>query len=144
MKNTGYHYCINTQYLTSGCERLYMRKYHCIDYVEFGKRIARQRKRQGMSQSQLAERLDCNESYISKIEKAKSKPTLDFIFLLTKEFGVGIDDLLPFTPVNSVIMKTEIQERWERCSPEMIKFLNAIIDAAEQFEKDVELRKGDK
>ena len=130
--------------MTNGCERLYMRKYHCIDYLEFGKRIAQQRKRLGMSQRELAERLDCNESYISKIEKGKSNTTLDFIFLLTKEFGVGIDDLLPYTPANSMIMKTEIQERWERCSPEMIKFLNTIIDAAEQFEKDVEQRRGDK
>ena len=48
-----------------------MRKYNCINYLEFGKRIARQRKRLGLSQRQLAERLDCNESYISKIEKAK-------------------------------------------------------------------------
>lgn len=114
-----------------------MRKYHCIDYVEFGKRLAQKRQQLGMSQKCLAERIDCNESYISKIENGKAKPSLDFIFLLAKEFNVGVDDLLPFTPANCSKMQAELQERWAKCSPEMTKFLSAIIDAAEQFENDI-------
>lgn len=55
-----------------------MRKYHCIDYVEFGKRIARQRKRLGISQRQLAERLDCNESYIITSSFNYQTPKMDF------------------------------------------------------------------
>ena len=114
-----------------------MRKYKCIDYVEFGKRITKRRKELNLTQRELAEKLDCNESYISKIEKGKAKPTLDFVFLVAKEFEVGVDYLIPFTKTNSMIVKDEFQERWKKSSPEMINFLNSILDAAEQFEDDV-------
>lgn len=114
-----------------------MRKYNCIDYTELGKRISNRRKELKLTQKELAEKLDCNDSYISKLEKGKTKPTLDFIFLIAKTFEVGVDYLIPFTSENSKIMKEEFQERWEKCSPEMIKFLNNIIDAVEQFEQDM-------
>lgn len=114
-----------------------MRKYNCIDYIELGKRIATRRKELKLSQKVLAEMLDCNDSYISKIEKGKTKPSLDFIFLIAKVFGVGVDYFIPFTVANSRIAKGELQERWETCSPEVIKFLNTIMDAVKQFEEDI-------
>jgi transcriptional regulator with XRE-family HTH domain len=55
-----------------------MRKQY-IDYVDFGKRIAKQRKKLGLSQKALAEAMDCSCGYISRVENGNSKPAFEFV-----------------------------------------------------------------
>ena len=54
-----------------------MRKYHAINYIILGSRISKRRAELQLSQKQIAEALDCNESYVSKIETGNAHPSLD-------------------------------------------------------------------
>lgn len=114
-----------------------MRKYHCIDYTVFGHRITSRRKELKLSQKMLAEMLDCNESYISKLESGKAKPTLDLTYLLAQKLKVGVDYFLPSTIVGSQIMQSEIQERLCACSPELTQFIYCVLEEAKDFEKSL-------
>lgn len=114
-----------------------MRKYHTIDYVAFGARIATRRKELHLTQQAVAEQLECTESYISRIEHGKAQPTLDFIALLAATLGVGVDCFLPQTKAGTYTIGLELQEKWKSCSPELLLFLNRVTDAAKEFEKSI-------
>ena len=53
-----------------------------INYKVLGKRIREVRKRNGLSQATLAERVDKTPSYISYIESGIKSMSLDTIFLI--------------------------------------------------------------
>lgn len=63
-----------------------------------------------------------------------SKPAFEFVVLLANKLGVGIDYFLPNTVMGAQIAKLELQEKWDKCSPELIQFLNKIVDEAQEFE----------
>ena len=57
-------------------------------------KIVRLRKKQGLSQEELAEKLDVSRQAISKWESAHSVPDLEKILQLGYIFGVSTDYLL--------------------------------------------------
>lgn len=62
--------------------------------MNFAERIVALRKKCGMSQEQLAERLGLTRQTISKWETAQSTPELAYIVQLSEIFGVSTDFLL--------------------------------------------------
>ena len=114
-----------------------MRKYHCIDKTDFGNRSTHRRKELKLSQKVLAEMLDCNESYISKLENGNATPTLDVAYLVAQKLGVGVDYFLPSTISGLQIMQLEIQERLRSCSPELTQFIYRVLEDARSFESDL-------
>ena len=50
-----------------------------LDYAEIGRRIARRRKQQNLTQEFLAELVDVSPQYISHIEHARSIPSTEVI-----------------------------------------------------------------
>lgn len=77
-----------------------------------GKRIAVLRKRSGMTQEQLAERVGVSAQAVSKWENDASCPDIMTLPLLADIFGVTIDELLGKKPIEShvVILEKEKQE----------------------------------
>lgn len=77
-----------------------------------GKRIAMLRKRSGMTQEQLAERVGVSAQAVSKWENEASCPDIMTLPLLADIFGVTIDELLGKKPIEShvVILEKEKQE----------------------------------
>ena len=61
---------------------------------EFGERVKHLRKMRGMTQGELAERIDCCASYISRIEKYGRLPCVGYILALANTLGTPIDQLL--------------------------------------------------
>lgn len=59
-----------------------------------GKRISELRKKQGMTQEQLAELLGTTRQAVSKWESEKSNPDLDYVIHMGKLFHVSMDELL--------------------------------------------------
>jgi len=59
-----------------------------------GRRIKESRMRQHISQTKLAERIDMSVSYISHIETAKKKASLEALVLISNELGTTMDALL--------------------------------------------------
>ena len=65
-----------------------------IDYTQIGKRIARRRKKQGLTQLKLSEMVDVSEVYISNIERAVSIPSTEVIMRLALALDTTPDEFL--------------------------------------------------
>ena len=59
-----------------------------------GAQIAYLRKKAGLSQQQLAERLHLTSSAVGMYEQGRRQPSLDILVALSLEFGVTLDYLI--------------------------------------------------
>ncbi len=62
--------------------------------VCIGQRIQLARERAGLTQEQLAERIDRSAQFISTVERGVSGPSLETVILLSAALGVSCDYLL--------------------------------------------------
>lgn len=62
--------------------------------IETGKRLYEYRKASGLSQEELAEKMQVSHQTISKWERAESSPNTDNLIALAKLYGVTIDELI--------------------------------------------------
>lgn len=91
-----------------------------------------------LTQRRLADLMDCNESYISKIETGHATPTLDFACLLSHHLKVGLDYLVLNTPIGHEIAEKEYENSKESLSPNLVMFMNNVQQLAQKLEKDIE------
>lgn len=61
---------------------------------QFGKTVKKIRLKQGLSQGDVAKRLNLHRSYISGIERGVRNPSLKVIQKIAKALGVKIGDLI--------------------------------------------------
>lgn len=83
--------------------------------MTLGERIQEHRKKAGLSQEALAERLGVSRQAVSKWEMDAAQPELDKVVALARVFGITTDQLLlgaepPRTPEGQVPRKTPL--RW--------------------------------
>ena len=62
--------------------------------VRIGTNIARLRKTSGMTQADLAERLNYSDKAVSKWERAESMPDVLTLMLLAEQFGTDVNELV--------------------------------------------------
>ncbi len=67
--------------------------------LEIANRLCAYRKHHGLSQEELADRIGVSRQAVSKWERAEASPDTDNLILLSKEYGVTLDDLLYKDPV---------------------------------------------
>ena len=65
-----------------------------IDFVKVGKRISEYRRRAGMSQEEMADKLYVTRQALSKWENGLSIPQVDTLCMISKMFSVSTDELL--------------------------------------------------
>ena len=65
-----------------------------LDYKQIGQRIARCRKRAGLTQAALSERVDISPTYMSSIERAVSIPSTEVIMRLALALDTTPDEFL--------------------------------------------------
>lgn len=65
-----------------------------LDYTEIGKRIARRRRELGLKQSELSERVNISNTYMSSIERAISIPSTEVIMRLAVALETTPDEFL--------------------------------------------------
>lgn len=65
-----------------------------FDQKEFGKRIQSLRKKAGMTQEQLAERLSFDRPHLAKIETGMRSCSIETLLEFSELFGVSTDYLL--------------------------------------------------
>ncbi|MCL1844778.1 MAG: helix-turn-helix domain-containing protein [Defluviitaleaceae bacterium] len=65
-----------------------------IDYRSIGKRVRANRTRQELTQAELAEKTGMSDVYISYIENARKRPSLDSLVKIAIVLDVSCDDLL--------------------------------------------------
>ncbi len=66
----------------------------CIDYKLIGGRIKAERKKRGLTQDALAERLDVSVGYVSQVERGITKISLDLLGEISTVFGCDIASLI--------------------------------------------------
>ena len=71
-----------------------------INYVGIGERIRSKRKELGITQNKLSEMIGLSEHYISKIERAVSKPRVDTLAAISKVLNISLDFLITGKTVN--------------------------------------------
>ena len=62
--------------------------------IEIANRLLEYRKKSGLSQEELAEKLNISRQSVSKWERAEASPDTDNLIELAKIYGVTMDDLL--------------------------------------------------
>lgn len=65
-----------------------------LDYTLIGKRVARRRKQQKLTQEKLSEMIDSSAAYISNIERAVSIPSTETIMKLALAMDTTPDEFL--------------------------------------------------
>lgn len=76
---------------------------------QIGKNIKHHRRSQGMTQDQLAEKLNVTRQAISNWETGKTQPGIDMLTALAEQFGISVEELIygktrqaVFSPDNQV------------------------------------------
>ncbi len=65
-------------------------------YVKLGKNIKARRKKLGLTQQQLADKMDISLNFMGKIEVAFSKPSLDTLIDFADALNTTVSDLTNF------------------------------------------------
>ena len=65
-----------------------------IDFETLGKNIRKLRERKQISQSELAEKVGSQQSYIGYVERADKRPSLEITYKIAKVLGTTVDALL--------------------------------------------------
>jgi transcriptional regulator with XRE-family HTH domain len=73
-----------------------MKRQHHEEYKKLGLNIAYYRKEQGLSQMQLADRVDISRTHMSRIENNDCAVSLDVIFTIAKVLNIPVAKLFEF------------------------------------------------
>lgn len=65
-----------------------------MDYISIGRKIANGRISKGLTQEELAEKINSNAGYISNIETAKKKPSLRMLIKIVNVLDISLDYLV--------------------------------------------------
>lgn len=98
-----------------------------MDYKLLGKNIKEIRKSLKITQEQLAEKIDVSTVFISQIENATRKPSLETIYKISLTLGVKIDTLInKDTSKENINNIEQLTELLNRCSPSEQDFVTDI------------------
>ena len=86
----------------------------------FGRVLAEQRKKRGMSRSQLAESAQLSYPYVSQLETGLRKPSRDAAARLSRALGISLFDLESAIPANESV------EEIDRASRESERILSRL------------------
>ena len=73
-----------------------MEREHFEEYKKLGLNIAYYRKEQGLSQIQLADKIDISRTHMSRIENNDCAVSLDVIFGIAKALNIPVAKLFEF------------------------------------------------
>lgn len=97
-------------------------------YFEIGQRIRKFRKARGLSQEQLAEKIDISTTHMSHIETANTKLSLSVFVDIVEALSIRADDLLFDTPkVGMCDFANEILTMLDGCSTSQAQ---VVVDVA--------------
>lgn len=65
-----------------------------MDYKIIGRKIANGRIKKGLTQEELAEKIDSNSGYVSNIETAKKRPSLGMLIRIVNVLDLSLDYLI--------------------------------------------------
>jgi transcriptional regulator with XRE-family HTH domain len=99
-----------------------------FDYGVIGKRIRQARENKGLTQEQLAEKLDVSNAYISKIERGRTPINLDRLSELCVTLEESPEYILSGANNGTRdYLRNEIMVMLEGCSSDKIKLISQVI-----------------
>lgn len=81
--------------------------------MALGNKILEYRKRNGLSQEQLADKINVTRQTISNWELGETQPNSEQLKMLSKEFSISIDELLDNDIKNIALSKTNVQKHYK-------------------------------
>lgn len=100
-----------------------------IDYKRVGTRISLLRKKQNLTQEQLADLVGLSIVYISNIENAKKSPTVDTLVNIANALYCTLDDLLEEFLIHKDGSLSGIAAILADCSPKEKLLIFSVIQA---------------
>ena len=101
-----------------------------IDHKQIGKRIKEIREQHNYSQAKLAEATGLSISYISHIENAINKASLDCVIRIVNALGITVDELLAGVQMhNPTEYQTDIDLLMADCTTDEKRFIYELIKA---------------
>lgn len=102
-----------------------------MNYNDIGQRIRVNRKANGLTQEQLAEKCDITTTHMSHIETGNTKLSLPVLVKVANALQVTTDELLCDNTVASrAVFVNEIASTLDQCTEIQVRILTEIIKAA--------------
>lgn len=102
------------------------------DKEYIAKVIQNARKRKGLKQAQLAEKVGISEKHLSKIETGKNYPALDNFFKMVETLNLSLNDFGFDSPENASIQKLQLQKIINTSSEKQIAIYADMIDTLQK------------
>ena len=104
-----------------------------MDYYKIGQRIRKIRKAHGLSQEELAEKVNISTTHMSHIETGNTKLSLQVLVDIAAALEVRTDDLLNDTPVASTsTVMDEIAAVLEGCTAKESRVIADVVRATKR------------
>ena len=100
-----------------------------MDKMTMGVRIREQRKQLGMSQEQLAEKVNITSVYLSEIERGRKMPSVATLIRIVNKLEISADLLLRDTvDAAKPYVLNELAESMQDLTPAQLKLMRGIVD----------------
>lgn len=101
-----------------------------VNYIIIGKHIKEIRIARGITQAELAERVERSTTFIAHIESGTKRPGLETLISIATALSSTVDELLLGNqPVDRMTYQREIREILEGCNTKQRDFILHIIRA---------------
>ncbi len=108
-----------------------MEKKICVNHTQIGYRIKEVRKQNNFSQAHLAEETELSIFYISHIENAKRKASLESIIRIVNTLGITVDELLAGVQLhNPTAYQTNLDLLMAECMENEKRFIYEMVKAS--------------
>lgn len=104
-----------------------------VDYPQIGQRIKRLRNQRGMTQEALAEAASLSVPYISHLERAVKKGSLETLTRIAVALEVTVNELLGIPRSEKEAFLPDMMSVLEDCSSEERKFLLEVTVAIKEI-----------
>lgn len=107
-----------------------------MDYYKIGQNIRKFRKMNGLSQEQLAEKINISTTHMSHIETGNTKLSLPVFVDLATVLGVSTDELLGTNDkTNKEVCADQILSILNHCSEQEMKVITDVAKSAKEAMK---------
>ena len=105
-----------------------------MNKLSMGDRIREARKKNGLTQEQLSERLEVSVEFVSKIERGLNMPSMQIFIKLVEILNVSADYLLrDSVSTGKLLGDNAIGRKIEKLTPKQRIALEALIDTYIQY-----------
>ena len=109
-----------------------------MDYIVLGRNIAKARINNHLTQEILAEKIDVSTVFISQIETAARKPSLETVYKISKELNTTIDSLIGNNELK--VKHDEILKMLSDMNEKEMRFINNVLREICKSLKNYELK----